>query len=423
MSSDRRFEQELPGLLEDLLLGPMPTYRDRVLDRATRARQRPAWSIPERWLSMVDIARRPVLAPRLPWRTVGLALLVLALTLALVAVLVAGRRPNVPPPFGPAANGLVAYASGNDIYTANLVTGVSSAIVRGPEVDRDPTWSRDGTRLAFARAFAVFVARPDGSGLTRINPEPLAGIDNFTFSPDGTEILIEGRIDVRQVLLVAAADGSALRQLDLDMQATAASWRPDGTEILFMGTGQANNGAGDILAVSPKDGSVRTVLKESHGRNRGFPTWSPDGSRISYVEWVDADDLTAQTHVMLADGTGDRVLPTPADAKWQAGSTWSNDGTRILVIRGFSGGYEASRPFVVPVDGSGTGTEIHYPGIANPECCAAFEWAPDDTWILATPTDTNGTYQEQVLLDPIAGTTRTLPWNSTSEPSVQRVAR
>ena len=247
MTSDRRFEEELPALLEDLLLGPMPTYRDRVLDRATRTRQRPAWSIPERWLSMVDIARRPVLAPRLPWRAVGLALLVIVLTLALVAALVAGRRQKVPPPFGPAANGLVAYASGGDIFTADPVTGSSSAIIRGPEVDRDPTWSRDGSHLAFARAFTVLVARPDGSGLTRINPEPLAGIDNFTFSPDGREILIEGRIDVRQVLLIASTDGSAIRQLDLDTQATVASWRPDGTEILFMDTGQANGGSGGIL--------------------------------------------------------------------------------------------------------------------------------------------------------------------------------
>ena len=76
-----------------------------------------------------------------------------------------------------------------------------------------------------------------------------------------------------------------------------------------------------------------------------------------------------------------------------------------------------------PVDGSGTGTEIRYPGVANPECCAAFEWAPDDRWILATPTNLVGNFVDQVILDPVAGTTRSLPWSSTSEPSVQRVAR
>ena len=65
MTSERRFEQELPALLDDLFMGPMPTYRDRLLRQTARTRQRPAWSFLERWLPMVDVARQPVLAPRL----------------------------------------------------------------------------------------------------------------------------------------------------------------------------------------------------------------------------------------------------------------------------------------------------------------------------------------------------------------------
>ena len=102
MSSDRRFEQELPGLLDDLYMGPMPAYRDHVLQQTARTRQRPAWSFLERWLPMVDIARQPVLVPRLPWRTIGLGLVLLALLVAIVAAaLVVGGRPKLPPPFGP----------------------------------------------------------------------------------------------------------------------------------------------------------------------------------------------------------------------------------------------------------------------------------------------------------------------------------
>ena len=99
-------------------MGPMPTYRDHVLQQTARTRQRPAWSILGRWLPMVDIARQPVLAPRLPWRAIGLGLVLLALLVALVAALVVGGRPSLPAPFGLARNGLVAYASGGDIYTA-----------------------------------------------------------------------------------------------------------------------------------------------------------------------------------------------------------------------------------------------------------------------------------------------------------------
>ena len=55
----------------------------------------------------------------------------------------------------------------------------------------------------------------------------------------------------------------------------------------------------------------------------------------------------------------------------------------------------------------------------------AWEWAPDDSLILGTPVDENGANLEQVLLDPVAGTSRTLPWNSDSDdsvPSWQRIA-
>jgi hypothetical protein len=43
--------------------------------------------------------------------------------LAIAAVLVAGSRRRVPAPFGPAANGVVAYAKNGVIYTADPVTG------------------------------------------------------------------------------------------------------------------------------------------------------------------------------------------------------------------------------------------------------------------------------------------------------------
>ena len=112
----------------------------------------------------------------------------------------------------------------------------------------------------------------------------------------------------------------------------------------------------------------------------------------------------------------------PSDAVWQATSGWSNDGTRILAIRGYTGGFEGSRAVAQPVDGTATGIEIHYPGSIMSECCAAWAWAPDDSLILGTPTDPTGRPLDQVMLDPVDGTSRTLPWSSVSLPSWQRLA-
>ena len=382
---------------------------------------------------MVDIARRPVLVPRLPWRTIGLGLALLALLVGLIAALIVGARPRLPAPFGLARNGLVAYASGGDIFTVDAGTGKSTAIVKGPG-DTDPRWSRDGTRLAFTRQDVVsgtsllYVVAADGSGLIQVTPQPLPAteIENYTFSPDGKEILISASPDPFTHILIAATDGSGIRRVDLPGRATDAAWRPpDGSEILFQDNGTDSNGSDSgIYAVNVHDGKVRTILAgaDAASRYRGHAAWSPDGSLISFGEWMGVNGIDVQTHIIAADGTGDRTLPIPKGAVWQAPEGWSNDGTRLLVIRGYTGDTAQSRPVAVPVAGSGFGIEIPYPGGMGTPDVSDWEWAPDDTSILGTPADASGNLLHQVLLDPVNGTSRTLPWASVSQPSWQRLA-
>ena len=298
----------------------------------------------------------------------------------------------------------MAYASGGDIYTVDPVTGNSTAIVKGPETDINPRWSRDGTRLAFERkgqrrlrpGAPVRWRDADGSDLIQVTPDPLPAIESYTFSPDGKEILISASPDGFTRILIAAADGSRIRQLDLPGRATDAAWRPpDGSEILFMDDGTDSNGSDSgIYAVNAQDGKVRTILAgaDAAGRFRGHPAWSPDGSLISFGEWMDSNGIDVQTHIIAADGTGDRILPIPTGAVWQAPESWSNDGTRLLAIRGYTGG-EQARPVAIPVDGSGFGIEITYPGGIDTGDVSAWEWAPDDSSILGTPSGCLGRHR------------------------------
>ena len=79
---------------------------------------------------------------------------------------------------------------------------------------------------------------------------------------------------------------------------------------------------------------------------------------ISFGEWGEGDPdnggLTAQTHIIAADGTGERVLASPPGTDWQAPESWSNDGTRLLVIRGDGPDHTGARPAIIPVDGHDT---------------------------------------------------------------------
>ena len=130
MMPSSRLDRRLPEILEEISQPRKPDYFDGLVGLSARTRQRPAWTLLERWLPMVDIARQPAMARQVPWRPIA----VLALLLLLIAaslVWVAGSRHPLPAPFGPARNGLVVYAKGGDIFTANPATGDSTTTARG----------------------------------------------------------------------------------------------------------------------------------------------------------------------------------------------------------------------------------------------------------------------------------------------------
>ena len=86
-----------------------------VLARTSRSRPLPAWRLPERWLPM-QLALRAHPGTRLVPLLVVLALIVAAL----IAVgLIAGSRRHVPPPFGLAGNGQIAFTVDGKLVTEN----------------------------------------------------------------------------------------------------------------------------------------------------------------------------------------------------------------------------------------------------------------------------------------------------------------
>jgi dipeptidyl aminopeptidase/acylaminoacyl peptidase len=432
MTTDR-LERALPDILLDMYLQSDVPYRNDLVGRTARTRQRPAWTFPGRWLPMADITRERVAAPGLPWRTIGVALLIMALLVGAIVV-VGSRHTAVPPPFGVARTGLVAFSQDGDIFVADHLSGKTTAIVTGDAVDTDPRWSLDGTRIAFARVAAdgagaqAYAVGPDGRDLVLLTPEPLLRIDGYSFSPDGQSVLIDGSARVtmagvdttEQSMFLAAADGSGIHRIDVGMQALEPAFRPpNGEEIIFIGAPYMNAKTG-IYAVRVDGTGLRTIIEPTVSNYQGGAYPSPDGTRIAYHQWRDHVDLTARTHIVRADGTGDVVLE-PAGA-WNAVFGWSNDGTRLTMIRGVDGSMVGAKMVTIPADGSGGAIELRFPGDVQPECCAAWAFAPDDTVILGTPTDKSGAPLAQVLWDPMTGEVKPAPWGASSPPSWQRLA-
>ena len=145
--------------------GPTPDYRDHIVRQTARTRQRPAWMFPERLVPMTAVTSRAAWIPRVPLRAAALV------ALLLIALVGGAPRPGgphparLPAPFGPAANGRIAYAAGGDIFTVDPVTGAAIAIVSGPRwIARRSIARRDHI------AFEQVEARVRTSSATRPRP-------------------------------------------------------------------------------------------------------------------------------------------------------------------------------------------------------------------------------------------------------------
>jgi Tol biopolymer transport system component len=433
MTTERRLERDLPQILGDLAMGPYPDYIDDVLAITAQRRQRAAWTLPERWLPMVNIARQPVLAPRIPWRSISVAFVIIALLLAAVAVLI-GTQPRLPAPFGPARNGLVTYAVNGDIFTTDPVTGLETPIVSGPENDLAPRFSLDGTHIVFERRGTargpgkLYVTRSDGSELVLVTPEAVPYIESYAFSPSGQEILISAGLSLH----LANSDGSGVRTLSIGgLLATEPDYSaPDGGEIVFIGQTVGATARG-LYAVRPDGNGLRTLVEPTNLLMID-PRWSPDGSRIAYsaaeVDWQTGGSLL-RVYVVSADGRSNRVLRVLPDNELEHAAGWSNDGTRLLIegcydnpaddISACVGAYS-----VIPADGNGPVVALDFPGVSAGADSTWHVWAPDDRMILTVALDFQGRpTSTPIVWDPLTGRSQAWAGTNAGNPSWQRLAR
>lgn len=378
MTRNDGFGRTVSNWLDEEAQGGAPTYLDEVLVQTARIRQRPAWSSLERWLPVQATLRIA------PVPTVWF-LVVLALILAFgAAVLVAGSQPRLPEPFGLARNGSIAYgAPDGDIHIIDPVRGVSSAVIAGPTIDLAPTFSRDGSRLIFARQadvagrHLIVLAKADGSGSRRLT-EPLTNLTWFAWSPDGTRVAVVSDLQDGPALWVLDIDQMTTRVLSRGMEAEAVQWRPDGRDLVFRGLRPGPGPATYGLYLIGADGAgLRPIVPptDSAAGDWQSPALSPDGTRIIYTQW---DEVGGRLWVVGVDGGRVQKLAFDGPLSSDYYARWSPDGKQIVFHR-WSG--ETFHLAVAPA-GGGHAVQLG-PGMLQAQGAASAEFSPDGTNVIA----------------------------------------
>lgn len=145
----------------------------------------------------------------------------------------------------------------------------------------------------------IFTIRPDGSDRRQLT---FSG-DNGrpAWSPDGKRIVYSRRRGNEVFVNVMDADGSNQRTFCLG---EAPDWSPDGRTIAF-----SWNWA---IWTIDADGSNRRMISRTPTAKKA-PSWSRDGRQLAFILFrnpMSPHDMQPQVGVMMADGSGERVLTT-----------------------------------------------------------------------------------------------------------------
>lgn len=244
--------------------------------------------------------------------------------------------------------GIVSYftlGDNNAIVTVNTLSG-DSPITQLANLDDItilvPVWSPDGTQIAFTGLYpdglqSIWLApntitglhNADDSNLINLTPDPEAGSNRDpSWSPDGGRLAFAtnrtrfSNFDIWLMNNTGEVVFPITGLSDTNANDVHPAWSPDGNMIAFTSNRAGND---DIWLYSFDDVSVRQLTNDDAADFR--PVWSPDSRTIAFVS-----DRAGNLDIFSLDVTSPEATPInltehPADDSW---ASWSPNGERMV---------------------------------------------------------------------------------------------
>jgi Tol biopolymer transport system component len=269
-----------------------------------------------------------------------------------------GTSAAVTPSVDVSAAARIVYSNSGDICTMNPDgSGVQNLTGALGSYDDWPTWSPDGTRIAFLRQQGApvtrnyYVMQADGSQVTQVTHHGAWNSDGFaSWSPSGSRLVFAADPDGSGIwhLYLTSTSGTGLKQLTTGGNDSEASWSPDGTTIVFS---SSRSGLPQLWLVNP-NGTGLKRLTHYNGWDRE-PRWSQDGTKIAF-----AREFSGNRDICTMNADGTQVRRLTSNPNLEGSPTWSPDGTRIAFWRWGLG--------VLVMAADGTGKHLVMAGASAP---------------------------------------------------------